>query len=244
VALSGDIAQAKPLAIASVAVSSRAADPRIHGFCLMTLADCLIQEGNPAEAIEVLREALSAFEALPERWALLRAASLLAEACGTVGDWPRAAILLGVIDTLSERTGGRPYAHFQARLGELDSRVRDELGPALSAARQAGQVLGRGDQITPALWPAATRGPGPVAGRGLPLTRREREIADLIAAGLTNRKIAGRLFIAERTVDTHVGHILAKLGCATRAQVAALVTAAAAVTTATPSGDAGPEVGR
>jgi DNA-binding CsgD family transcriptional regulator len=105
-------------------------------------------------------------------------------------------------------------------------------------------VLGRGDQITPVLWPAATRGPGPAADRGLPLTRREREIADLIAAGLTNRQIAGRLFIAERTVDTHVGHILAKLGCATRAQVAAIVTAAAAVTTATPPDDPGPEVGR
>jgi non-specific serine/threonine protein kinase len=209
----------------------------------MTLADCLIQEGNPAEAIGVLREALSVFEALPERWALLRAASLLAEACGALGDWPRAAMLLGVIDTLSERTGGRPYAHYQARLGTLDSRVREELGPALSAARQAGQVLGRGDQITPVLWPAATRGSGPAASRGLPLTRREREIADLIAAGLTNRQIAGRLFIAERTVDTHVGHILAKLGCATRAQVAAIVTAAAAVTTATSPGDPGPEVG-
>jgi len=81
------------------------------------------------------------------------------------------------------------------------------------------------------------------AGRGLSLTRREREIGDLIAEGLTNRQIAGRLFIAERTVDTHVGHILAKLGCATRAQVAAVVTAAT-VTTATSPGDPGPEVGR
>jgi len=171
VALSGDIARAKPLAIASVALSRPTADPRLRGFCLMTLADCLIQEGNPAEAIEVLREALSVFEALPERWALLRAATLLAEACGALGDWPRAAMLLGVIDTLSERTGGRPYAHFQTRLAALDSRVREELGPALSAARQAGQVLGRGDQITPVLWPAATRGPGPAADRGLGTSR-------------------------------------------------------------------------
>src|SRR5208283_4169125 len=50
-------------------------------------ADCLTREGNAAEAIEVLREALAFFEALPERWGLLRAASLLAEACGALGDW-------------------------------------------------------------------------------------------------------------------------------------------------------------
>ena len=65
------------------------------------------------------------------------------------------------------------------------------------------------------------------------MTRREHQVAGLIAEGLTNRQIAARLFIAERTVDTHVGRILAKLGCTSRAQAAAIVTAAAATTTAT-----------
>ena len=64
-------------------------------------------------------------------------------------------------------------------------------------------------------------------GGGLPLTGREREVAELIAQGLTNRQIGGRLFIAERTVDTHVSRILAKLGCSSRAQVAAIVAAGA-----------------
>ena len=45
-----------------------------------------------------------------------------------------------------------------------------------------------------------------------PLTRREHEVTELIAAGLKNRQIGERLFIAQRTVDTYVGHILAKLG--------------------------------
>jgi DNA-binding CsgD family transcriptional regulator len=84
-------------------------------------------------------------------------------------------------------------------------------------------VLGRGDQITAALWPTAERGRKRAGDGGLPLTAREREVAGLIAAGLTNRQIGARLFIAERTVDTHVGRILAKLGCTTRAQVAALI---------------------
>jgi non-specific serine/threonine protein kinase len=65
----------------------------------------------------------------------------------------------------------------------------------------------------------------PSAHRELPLTQREHQVAELIAQGLTNRQIGARLFIAERTVDTHVGRILAKLGCTSRAQAAAIVAA-------------------
>ena len=54
-----------------------------------------------------------------------------------------------------------------------------------------------------------------------PLSPREREVAALIARGLTNRDIAAALVIAERTADTHVQHILNKLGFRARAQVAA-----------------------
>jgi membrane-bound ClpP family serine protease/DNA-binding CsgD family transcriptional regulator len=53
-----------------------------------------------------------------------------------------------------------------------------------------------------------------------PLTRREREIAALIARGLTNRQIAAELVIAETTADRHVSNILGKLDFATRSQVA------------------------
>jgi len=59
--------------------------------------------------------------------------------------------------------------------------------------------------------------------RVLPLTTREREVADLVAAGLTNRLIAERLFISERTVDAHLQNILNKLGATNRAQVAAWI---------------------
>jgi DNA-binding CsgD family transcriptional regulator/Tfp pilus assembly protein PilF len=52
------------------------------------------------------------------------------------------------------------------------------------------------------------------------LTTREREVAALIAAGHTNRAIAERLVVSERTVESHVSGILAKLGFSTRAQVA------------------------
>ncbi|MFI7005512.1 LuxR C-terminal-related transcriptional regulator [Streptomyces sp. NPDC050145] len=56
-----------------------------------------------------------------------------------------------------------------------------------------------------------------------PLTPREREVAVLIGDGLTNRQIAERLVISKRTADTHVEHILTKLGVASRVQIAAVV---------------------
>ncbi|HET8979939.1 MAG TPA: response regulator transcription factor [Solirubrobacteraceae bacterium] len=54
------------------------------------------------------------------------------------------------------------------------------------------------------------------------LTRREREVLALIAAGHSNKRIALELGIAEKTVKTHVGHLLAKLGVADRTQAALL----------------------
>ncbi|MCW6007070.1 helix-turn-helix transcriptional regulator, partial [Micromonospora sp. CPCC 205371] len=51
------------------------------------------------------------------------------------------------------------------------------------------------------------------------LTRREREVAALIAQGLTNREIAARLVVAQRTAEGHVENILSKLGFTSRAQV-------------------------
>lgn len=55
------------------------------------------------------------------------------------------------------------------------------------------------------------------------LTRREGEIAGLLAEGLTNKEIATRLVISQRTVESHVDHVLVKLGMTSRAQVASWV---------------------
>ena len=56
------------------------------------------------------------------------------------------------------------------------------------------------------------------------LTAREREVAELVADGLTNKEIAARLYVSKRTVDAHLEHILAKLSYVSRVQIAALVT--------------------
>jgi len=53
------------------------------------------------------------------------------------------------------------------------------------------------------------------------LSERECQVADLVACGESNRQIAARLVVSERTIDTHVSHILRKLSLVSRAQIAA-----------------------
>lgn len=52
------------------------------------------------------------------------------------------------------------------------------------------------------------------------LTRREQEVLQLIASGMNNREISEALYITEKTVKTHVSHLLDKLGVADRTQAA------------------------
>ncbi|MBV8714516.1 MAG: tetratricopeptide repeat protein [Chloroflexi bacterium] len=90
------------------------------------------------------------------------------------------------------------------------------------AAWSAGEMLSLEDAIDEALRlevaePEARRSPD----GGAELTPREREVAVLLASGLSNRAIADRLVISEATAEVHVRHILAKLGFSSRAQVAA-----------------------
>ncbi|MGY3786344.1 LuxR C-terminal-related transcriptional regulator [Streptomyces antibioticus] len=60
---------------------------------------------------------------------------------------------------------------------------------------------------------------------GVRLTRREAQVAALVAEGLANQQIADRLVIARRTAEGHVERILSKLGLSNRSQIAAWVAA-------------------
>ncbi len=64
---------------------------------------------------------------------------------------------------------------------------------------------------------------GKAASRAGGLSKRELEVARLVASGMTSRAIAERLFLSERTVESHLEHILTKLGFSSRAQVAGWV---------------------
>jgi non-specific serine/threonine protein kinase len=69
--------------------------------------------------------------------------------------------------------------------------------------------------------PVSQDPPASPAGTGEPLlTPREREVAELVARGLTNKQIAARLFITRRTAEGHLANILVKLGLTSRTQLA------------------------
>jgi DNA-binding NarL/FixJ family response regulator len=133
----------------------------------------------------------------------------------------RALLLLGAADALRTSLGMpvASFGHMSAHHEMCERQVRTGLGEAAFAAALGlglGQALSHADAIAYALgvrWAPADR--------PTPLTRREHEVSGLIADGLSNREIAGALVVSRRTVDSHVGHILAKRGVASRVQVAA-----------------------
>lgn len=143
----------------------------------------------------------------------------------------RAAQLLGAADRLW-RTMRASMAVFEvmnefhdACVRELRARMSDK---AFETAFRRGAELPRPEIVQLALeqQPRTPTPPAPanraaVAG----LTRREQEVALLVAEGLSNREIAARLVVAQRTAEGHVENILSKLGFTSRAQVAGWVAA-------------------
>jgi predicted ATPase/DNA-binding CsgD family transcriptional regulator len=216
-----DMPLAKARAAESIKLFTEIGDRRGAGYARCVLAECLVYEGDPREGLAILRVSVGDFEALLDRWGLLISTGSAALAHAALGDWSRAAIAVGVADSLSERIGGHLAPGVRAPIDNITAETAAELGAAAAPLRESGRVVGRGDRIAAALdMPTEPAVPHPQ--HDPPLTKRENEIAQLIAEGLTNRQIAERLVIAQRTVDTHVAHILAKLGCSNRAQAAVL----------------------
>ena len=217
-----DRSLARAYATQSVELFSEIGDYRGAGYARCVVADCLSADGVPAEALTILRKCLEVFEELLDRWGLLVSTGSAALTHAARGDWRQTAFALGVADSLAERIGGRLFPTMQAALDAIAAKTAAELGSLANPPREAGRAVGRGDCIAAALGLA----PEPRLSRThqeLQLTKREHEVTELIAGGLTNRQIAERLFIAQRTVDTHVCHILAKLGCSNRSQAAVLI---------------------
>ncbi len=126
---------------------------------------------------------------------------------------------------MNQRVGARPHTAL-ARLGWARTLLTARLAtdPETGATPEAllssaAAELERLDMPGPL---ALARGRGAAAGEPAPspLTPREDEIAALVAQALSNREIAGRLFLSERTVETHVRHVLGKLDLTTRTEIA------------------------
>ncbi len=96
----------------------------------------------------------------------------------------------------------------------------DQLVAALQAAA-AGLVVLHPTELA-AAFPAEAPASQPLAELPEPLTRREREVLQMLAAGLANKEIAARLNISDHTAKFHVAAILGKLGAATRTEAVAL----------------------
>ena len=146
----------------------------------------------------------------------------LAELAIHEGDARRAARLFGAADALSEAHREAYDPPDQAAFDSSRAMTRAALTEEeFAAAWSEGRLLTLEEAYQYAMSPLPHVVKGQRAQRRSLLTRREHEVASLVAQGLSNREIAARLFIAERTAETHVENILNKLGFHSRAQVAA-----------------------
>jgi DNA-binding NarL/FixJ family response regulator len=110
------------------------------------------------------------------------------------------------------------HAGIRAMLpGEIST---DQLIAALQGAA-AGLVILHPSEI-PAAFPVSAPASQPLVDLPEPLTRREREVLQMLAAGLANKEIAARLNISDHTAKFHVAAILGKLGASTRTEAVAL----------------------
>ena len=141
----------------------------------------------------------------------------------------RAARLLGAVEALREAIGAPLPPAQRGEIDRVTAAMRDALGEETFAAAWAeGGAMTPDQAVAHALAtlagiPAATdtlpaQEPGPELRR---LSRRERDVVALLGRGLSNRAIADELGLSTRTVETHVEHILAKLGFTGRAQATA-----------------------
>jgi DNA-binding CsgD family transcriptional regulator len=154
------------------------------------------------------------------------------------GDFPRTARLLGAADRMWRAVASVPrfgMTRLDAERAQVERRARDAIGDRqYEREYAAGAAFSTDEAVRYALDSAETaesaaarrgesaRQPPTIASPWEQLTARERQVAALVAQGLTNREIAARLVVSKRTVDAHVEHILAKLGFSSRVQVAAL----------------------
>ena len=213
----GDLAGARGHFEDSVAIKRTLGDIPGLALSLAKLGEVIARMGDMATAHRLLSESLSlqhdlgdrsVIDFVLERFAITAAAHAQAE---------RALRLAGAADALRE-TVGTPLAAAAREGFELSlASARRAMPPALAAtAWSEGQAMSMERAIALALSTPTRIDPDST----MRLSPREREVASLVAQGLSNRDIAERLVVSERTAENHVQRVLNRLGLRSRAQVA------------------------
>ncbi|WP_243793426.1 LuxR C-terminal-related transcriptional regulator [Saccharopolyspora gloriosae] len=183
-----------------------------------------ILRGASARAETAAKEALRLQRSLDNRLASAFTIDILAWIAHGLGRDERAARLFGAASAVWDAVRAAPefYGRFRTTHDEYEHGARRALGD-----RAYREAFDRGYEMSPdaavdyALeLKRTTRSVAPDELTATTLTKREREIAELVAQGRTNKEIAETLVIAQRTVEGHVQHILTKLDFSSRAQIA------------------------
>jgi DNA-binding CsgD family transcriptional regulator len=198
--------------------------------CLLGLGMAATLQGEPRRAEALIKEGLHINLELESKSAIAEFLEGLAEAAGALGQDLRAARLWGAAAAL-RKTLDWPWWTAERRLHEpLLEAARSRLKTAWDAAFDEGQAMDLEEAVTYALSEEQLATPSTSApeqtsvdSQLAALTRREEEIAALVARDLTSRQIATELSISEHTAATHVAKILKKLDLHSRSQLAAWV---------------------
>ena len=227
VALLGEPHRAATLCEETLARCDSQGERWLKSYMLWDLALVAWQLGDCTRAAASGRDGLRLARQFNEQWAIAFCIELLAWAAHAELRHRRAAYLLGCADSIWHRIGAPLFGmrHLLRYHEQCTSGARGMLG---AVAFDAEFSKGKQTSLDQAIPLALEEGKAPArhAGAGadgVVLTPREIEVAGLIAEGLSNKAIAAKLVIAQRTVEAHVEHILDKLGFSSRTQVAAWV---------------------
>jgi non-specific serine/threonine protein kinase len=198
-----------------------------RSYSLLYFGEALRRHGSLDRALIAVRDALRLKAELDDPFGVAWTFEILAEIACDRHQHKRAAFLIGAASRMwkSMAIDAPTLERLQISEGLTRDRLRSATGPTAFAdyCRRGEQMEVEG-AIAVALQDGAIPGAG--ASRTEPelLTTRESEIAELVALGMTNKQIASKLVIAQRTVDAHVQNVLTKLGFNSRAQIVAWIT--------------------
>ncbi len=225
----GELDEGIELANAGLLLSEVLGETFERATLLQLLAVATLHRGEPAAADSHARRCLELRRELGDLTGLASAVEALASIAMALGAGERAATLLGAADAIWQSIPMPLHGPLRPDHDRAISDARSALGAArFNAAHGVGLQMRRDDVIDYALGvrtPAARRRTTETPPTDMPLSRREMEVAGLVADGATNAQVAARLFISERTVESHLASIFNKLGVDSRLQVARWIAA-------------------